>query len=101
MTAFSTSDIPSNIDTLEKLAAWVGLSLASINLTLTAIEAPNYSQRTCQAGTFFIDADNKHRLLIRVSLPMSSDHLSGTSNPWTYAEALSQTAIPNEFKVAA
>lgn len=101
MTAFSTTDIPSNIDTLEKLAAWVGLSLTAINPTLTAIEAPNYSARTCQAGTFFIEADNKHRLLVRVSLPISAEHLSGANNPWTYAEELSQTVIPDGFKVAA
>lgn len=101
MTAFSTSDIPSNIDTLEKLAAWVGLSLTAINPTQTAVEAPNYSARVAQAGTFFIEADNKHRLLVRVSLPMSADHLSGANNPWTYAQNLSETDIPDGFKVAA
>jgi hypothetical protein len=102
MTALNpATDIPSNIDTLEKLAVWVGSALASINLTTTAIEAAGYSQRVAQHGIFFVEADNKHRALIRMSIPISDAHLAGASNVWTYAIALSTDPLPDQFKTSA
>lgn len=101
MTAFNTNDIPPNVDTLEKLAVWLGLALASINPQTTAIEAPNYTARVCQVGTFLIESDNKYRSIIRLSIPLSASHLAGANNAWTYAEEISQTALDNAFKVAA
>ncbi|AKG21277.1 hypothetical protein [Calothrix sp. 336/3] len=102
MTAFNKdTDLPSNIDSLEKLAFWVGSALAQINLTTTAIEAPGYTQRVAQHGVFYVEADNKYRALIRMSIPMNVEHLIGANNPWTYAMPISETAIPASFKTAA
>lgn len=99
MTAINIStDIPSQIDTLEKLAAWSGLTLANINAGLTAIEGAGYTERVSQAGVFYVQADNKYRILIRHSIEMSSDYLAGGSKLWTFAQALSNTAIPTTFK---
>jgi hypothetical protein len=96
-----STDIPSNIDTLEKLAVWVGMSLSAINLTTTALEAAGYSQRVAQSGVFYVEVDSKHRALIRLSVPISPNHLAGANNVWTYAEPLSADAIPSSFKTAA
>ncbi|MCV3213027.1 hypothetical protein OGM63_05710 [Plectonema radiosum NIES-515] len=102
MTALNpATDIPSNIDSLEKLAVWVGMSLSAINLTGTALEAPGYSQRVAQSGIFYVEVDNKHRALIRLSVPVSADHLAGANNVWTYALPLSDASIPTAFKTAA
>lgn len=102
MTTFNKeTDLPTNIDTLEKLAVWVGSALAKINLTRVAVEAPGYSQRVAQHGIFYVEADNKHRALIRMSIPVDNDHLAGASNVWTYALPLSNDDIPNEFKTSA
>lgn len=101
MTAFNKEiDLPNNIDTLEELAVWVGSALAKINLTRVAVEAPGYSQRVAQYGVFFVESDNKHRALIRISIPISDDHLAGANNIWTYALPLSTDDIPSEFKTA-
>jgi hypothetical protein len=102
MTALNpATDIPSNIDTLEKLAVWVGSSLAAINPTKTAIEAAGYNQRVAQHGVFYVESDDKYRALIRLSIPVTNEHLSGATNPWTYAGILSTDDIPAAFKVAA
>lgn len=102
MTALNpVTDIPSNIDTLEKLAVWVGNCLSAINLTTTALEAAGYSQRVAQSGVFYVEVDSKHRSLIRLSIPMSPENLAGTNNVWTYALPLSDAEIPTSFKIAA
>jgi len=99
MTALNiATDIPSQINTLEKLAAWANLTLANINPALTAIEGVGYTERVAQAGVFFVAADNKYRLLGRASIQMSPDYLAGGAKMWTYAQELSNTAIPATFK---
>lgn len=99
MTAINlATDIPSAIDTLEKLAVWSGLTLANINPALTAIEGVGYTERVSQAGIFYVQADNKYRALIRHSIQMSGDYLAGGAKQWTFAQPLSNTAIPAIFK---
>ncbi|MBD2354752.1 glucose-6-phosphate dehydrogenase [Tolypothrix sp. FACHB-123] len=98
MTALNiATQIPSQINTLEKLAVWAGLTLANINPDLTAIEGVGYTERVSQAGIFYVQADNKYRALIRNSIQMSPDYLAGGSKLWTYAQDLSNTAIPSIF----
>jgi hypothetical protein len=91
------SQIPSNINTLEKLVAWGGLALAYINPALASIEGQGYTERSAQANPYYIQADNKTRLIIRASLPLSADYLAGGSKFWGYAQDLSNTAIPALF----
>ncbi|WP_017652559.1 hypothetical protein [Fortiea contorta] len=93
-----STDIPSAINTLEKLAVWSGLTLANINPSLTAIEGVGYTERVSQAGIFYVQADNKYRALIRQSIQMSPDYLAGGAKLWTFAQELSNTAIPAIFK---
>lgn len=99
MTALNiATDIPSDINTLEKLAAWVGLTLTNINAALVAVEGPSYTERVAQAGVYYVQADNKNRILIRNSIQMSPDYLAGGHKLWSYAMELSDTAIPTIFK---
>ncbi len=99
MTAINiATDIPSQINTLEKLFAWAGLALANINPSLTALEGVGYTERCAQAGIFYVAADNKYRALIRGSVQMSSDYLAGGAKQWTFAQELSNTALPAIFK---
>ncbi|MBA3920327.1 MAG: glucose-6-phosphate dehydrogenase [Nostocaceae cyanobacterium] len=91
------TQIPSNINTLEKLAVWCGLALANINPNLTAIEGVGYTERVSQAGIFYVQADNKHRALIRHSIEMSADYLAGGQKTWTFAQEHSNTQVPAIF----
>ena len=92
------SDIPSAINTVEKLNAWTSLVLANINPQLSAVEGVGYTERCAQSGVFYVAADNKYRLLSRTSLQMGSDYLAGGSKMWTFTQELSTTAIPAIFK---
>lgn len=99
MTAINiTTDIPSQINTLEKLAAWANLALANINPNLQATEGVGYTERVAQAGVFYVLADNKYRFLGRTSIEISPDHLAGGAKTWTYAQELSNAALPALFK---
>jgi hypothetical protein len=91
------TQIPSQIDTLEKLYVWAGLALSNINPSLTAIEGVGYTERCAQAGIFYVAADNKYRALIRGSIQVSPDYLAGGAKLWTYAQPLSGSAIPTIF----
>jgi len=91
------TQVPSQIDTVEKLHVWSGLVLANINPALTAIEGVGYTERVSQAGIFYVQADNKYRALIRGSLQISPDYLGGGAKLWTYTQPLSGTAIPAIF----
>lgn len=98
MTALAIStQIPSQINTVEKLHTWSGLVLASVNPSATALEGVGYTERCAQAGIFYVAADNKYRALLRHSLQVSPDYLAGGAKLWTFTQELSNTAIPSIF----
>lgn len=99
MTAINiATDVPSGIQTMEELAAWVLLSLANINPGLMSTEGVGYIERAAQAGIFFVQSENKYKFLGRVSLDVNPMHLAGGQKTWKYMQPLSNTALPNEFK---
>ena len=86
MTALNiTTDIPSNIDSLEKLAVWAGNCLFALNPNVNAVEGENFSQRSAQAGTYYIAATNITRHVGRQSIPLTIDYVTGTGKQWLYA----------------
>jgi hypothetical protein len=100
MTAFTSStDLPSGINSLERLAAWTGLTLARINPTAKILEVPYADpERICQA--FLVKADDgSNRLVLRLSIPLSDDYAVNTSQKlWMNALDISNTVIPSAFK---
>lgn len=93
-----SSDIPTNINTLEKLAAWVGLALARTNPSLKILESPDASpQRAAEAVLLKAD-DNSYRLIVRVSIPIADAYAENTTKFWTNATELSNTALPAAYK---
>lgn len=99
MTAINlATDIPSNINTLEKLAAWVGLALARVNPTTRLLEDPNaYPQRIAEAVMVRAD-DNSLRLVTRVSIPIADGYAENAAKFWTNANEISNTVLPAAFK---
>lgn len=91
------TQIPSQIDTLEKLHAWSGLCLAFNFPTLVATEGQGYTERVAQANFFYIAADNRDRLIIRASLPVSNDFKAGGKKSWQFITEVGNTAIPAQF----
>ena len=105
MTAFTRTDIPASVDTVEKLAVWVANLLTYINPKTTAVEgtknADAVTVRISQFSPYFISAvpDDSHwRIISRQSIRLNSDWQSGGTKIWTHALTLSSMAIPTDFK---
>ena len=98
MTAINlTTQIPSQINTLEKLHSWSGLCLAYLYPDVTALEGVGYQERVASANLFYIAADNRHRIITRASMQMSPDFKAGGQKLWNYTVELGNTAIPTIF----
>ena len=97
MTAFSPSDLPTSVDTLEKLAAWVGLALHVINPEVTSIEGAGTPGLAAQFGTFFVQEINAPKAILRQSIDLQTDYLYGSAKFWTYAKEISTSSLPTEF----
>jgi hypothetical protein len=100
MVAFSTADLPTSINTVEKLHVWASMVLNNVALQATIQEVPNLSQPVAVSQIFtYADAGTqKWRHVGRVSVELDATWQTGAAKPWTYAQAVSATAIPTAFK---
>jgi hypothetical protein len=99
MTALNiATDIPSGINTVEKMAVWTSNVLANLNSNTTVVEGENYSQRACQSGLYYIASTDLTRHVGRTSIKMSAEHLVGGDKPWAYAEEISQKPLTAAMK---
>ena len=94
-----TTEIPTNINTLERLAAWVILGLRRVNPTQQVLEIPGGNpERVVQAAIIQAD-DDTIRFFGRVSISIESDYAEDNVNKlWMKAEELSNTSLPDAFK---
>lgn len=99
MTAINiATDIPSNINTLEKLVAWGVLGLARCNPGLKILENPNADpERAAQAVLIKAD-DGSYRLVLRASIKVIDGYAESTQKFWFNCQELSETALPAAFK---
>lgn len=100
MVAFSSADLPSSINTLEKLLIWNTTVLQHLHPTLTSIESTGNAERCAAAAPFFITATDPAvwRFITRNSIALDSNWQRGTAKIWTFARDLSSASIPAEFK---
>jgi hypothetical protein len=100
MTAFNPSDIPTEINTVEKLDVWCSQVLAYLNPDQVAIEATGSQTRTASAAPFYITASDPAvwRHISRLSIPLSREWQGGGNQIWNYAQELSTAVIPANFK---
>lgn len=101
MTAFTTTDLPSSIDTVEKLALWCGSVLNNLYPSVTAIEGVGNASRVAQSQPFEVTAvePTQWRFITRQSIPLNRTWQEGTQPIWNYAENLGNSSIPNNFKL--
>lgn len=93
-----STDIPSQINTLERLTAWCGYTLAFCNPTVTVVEAVNRTEKAAQA-IIFQSADDVYRILIRACLPVDPSFMNDrTVKVWQQTEELANVVIPPAFK---
>jgi hypothetical protein len=99
MTALNiATDIPSQIDTLEKLMVWGSRCLTNLNSNVAATEGENYVQRATSAGVFYIAAVDKTRHIGRQSIELSADNLIGASKTWATALEISTKPLTAVMK---
>ena len=94
-----STDIPSQINTLERLAMWALMGLRRVNPTLSVIEVANQPAEKV-AQTALVQADNNTiRFIGRVSLEVPNDYAEdNTTKLWTKVNELSNTALPDAYK---
>lgn len=94
-----TTDIPSNINTLERLATWAIISLQQVNPTLKVIEVSQEAPvHVAQAALVQAD-DGTIRFFGRVSIPMADDYAADNSvKLWMKSEEFGNIALPAAYK---
>ncbi|MCC5641135.1 glucose-6-phosphate dehydrogenase [Nostoc sp. CHAB 5844] len=97
MSAFSPSNLPSTVDTLEKLMVWCGAAFHKINRTATAVEGTGSPSRVAQFGIYTVEASNTDRVIMRQSLLLNSDYAIDNKPVWENVQETSTDAIPSEF----
>lgn len=92
------TDIPSNINTLERLFLWCGYSMAYVNPTLGVLETYDRAEKVAQAAIFQA-ADDTYRALVRSTIPLDPNFMTDrTVKAWMFAQEISNTALPASFK---
>lgn len=92
------TDIPSNITTLEQLAAWAILGLARCNPSLKILESPDQFPRRAAEAVLIKADDNSFRLVGRVVLPVVDSYPEQPRKFWENIEKLDDVALPSAFK---
>lgn len=99
MTAFTASDIPSSINTVEKLHVWTATLLQHLYPEITAIENSNNAQLVAASAPFFVSASSPAvwRNISRASIRLDPNW-QRTGKVWQHASDIGSAAIPTEFK---
>lgn len=99
MTAFTQSDLPTQINTLEEVAAWATATLAALYPSEFVLEAPRVEEQVATSNPFQILATGSPdwRLISRTSLKLPDDW-QGRGRPWELVQEIGTLPIPNEFK---
>lgn len=98
MTIISLStQVPSNIDLLERHLAWSALALDFLNPTIAVLETADRAEK-CAQTSIFQAADNTYRLLVRATLPLDASYTSDRSKKlWMFVQELNNVTIPAGF----
>jgi hypothetical protein len=99
MTALNLStDIPSAINTVERLHAWSGYLLATVNPQLAILEDVNRTEFVASEGIIKA-ADGSIRVITRAALDLDPNYRYDSSKKlWMHVREFSSTAIPAGFK---
>jgi hypothetical protein len=94
------ADIPSNINTVERLVSWAGLLLNNQAGTLQVNEIENTIPVFAAQAQIIRAADESTRLILRQSFAIDESYSSDTSKKlWMFTDDLVNTVIPTGFKV--
>lgn len=96
MAALTLGNIPSNINTYERLLVWAAQCCQSIGNGQQVNVVPNSSSVPTAQVQVAVTADNTDRFVITAYVPMDRDDLNaGDNKTWMAAEDIAQSA-PHE-----
>lgn len=99
-----STDAPASIDTVEKAAFWLLLTLFDLNKGRTYKEAAGSSIDSGLAPLVDVSivttADGNQRAIARASFELDPTYLTDTTQKlWQFAQPLSDVVVPAAFKV--
>lgn len=99
MTTISFADVPSDINSIERMLVWSGLALATTNPKVAILEAVDRYEAAAQA-LYFQAADQSQRVLIRACLPVDPAFAyDRTKKLWMHTQDLGVVQLPAAMKV--
>jgi hypothetical protein len=95
MTTLTLNQIPSNINTLEKLALWTALTLRSLNGSNAIVEANGLLPELVAQCPTIETPNNGVRQICRLNIGLNPNYASDkTKKLWEFAEELTGGALP-------
>ncbi|WP_013320802.1 hypothetical protein [Gloeothece verrucosa] len=100
MTAFTSSDIPATINTLEKLHVWSGMILNYLYPETTVIESTGNAARVATSAPFEITAVSppEWQNISRTNIKLNKNW-QRQGKRWEHANDIGSASIPAEFKI--
>jgi hypothetical protein len=92
MTAFTTANLPSNVNTVEKVAVWAAVVLRELNPNTPYLETELLRLQAATNVQVPI-VDGSVRNVSRLAIPLSGTYASAGGKLWTHAQELSTTAL--------
>lgn len=99
MTAFTTGNIPSNVNTLEELLVWCASALAEVNPSATVQTSPSTIEQavTAQTYRFANQTTNPERFVVVAYVPLAAAW-RGQGKIWSNGVSeISTTALPTGY----
>ena len=97
MTTLNTTQVPTAINTLERLIAYACLAGARVNPDLKILEVAGTTQKAVETTITAAD-DGTIRLIARVSLELNADYVEDTTQPlYMKVKELSNTSLPSAY----
>ena len=94
-----TTDVPSQINTLERLTAWCIFALKACNPDLRVVEVSNLEGELVAQASIFQADSGSIRIVGRASIEIDPNYASDTTQKlWQHAQELSNTELPAAFK---
>ena len=97
MTAFSSSQLPATINSVEKGFVWFGGILYQLHSKSLYQESDLTGLVPRVASQIGLAADNREYLILRASIPLPPDWPTATVPLWQLAQDLADTPIPSGF----
>lgn len=99
MVAFTASDLPSTVNTVEALAVWATRVLTNLHFQQEIQEAPGIVEKVAVSQDFPLTNNGvyEHRIIGRVSCKLNPE-FQQRGKIWEHVVPLSSASIPADFK---